>query len=159
MKIYTGDLITISRPTSEWRDGQPDRDGKTTFKWRNEYSQHGYLEEVIDVYGGFIKLWVHNGFYRRYELIYWALTPEDTVENHSRLSDHSDHGRGTEADGPDDCDCPCRSTNEERQCAAKGCGFCRALTPESAAAMGPGDSFELRRSKVRRSTNPSGTGR
>ncbi len=35
--------------------------------------------------------------------------------------EHLKHGRGTEA-----CDCPCRNTIEEGECAVRGCGFCEA---------------------------------
>lgn len=39
---------------------------------------------------------------------------------------HAKHGRGTEADGPDDPDCECRGTAKEKACAKAGCGFCKA---------------------------------
>lgn len=35
---------------------------------------------------------------------------------------HGTHGRGTDA--PDDPDCPCRRTAQQRACADAGCGFC-----------------------------------
>src|SRR5262245_55815451 len=41
-------------------------------------------------------------------------------------SKHDKHGRGTEADGPDEPDCACRDTDEEKACARAGCGFCKA---------------------------------
>lgn len=40
--------------------------------------------------------------------------------------DHSEHGRSSDGDGPDDPDCPCRETEKEAECASRGCGFCRA---------------------------------
>lgn len=40
--------------------------------------------------------------------------------------DHEEHGRGTEEDGPDAPDCPCRGTKQETACARAGCGFCIA---------------------------------
>lgn len=52
----------------------------------------------------------------------------DTRPTAERLAwriDHSSHGQGTEEDGPDDPDCPCRDTRQERACAQEGCGFCR----------------------------------
>lgn len=45
--------------------------------------------------------------------------PWDDPEN-----THASHGRGTEADGPDDSDCPCRKTERQDECAKAGCGFC-----------------------------------
>lgn len=39
---------------------------------------------------------------------------------------HKGHGSGTEEDGPDDCDCPCRTTAEHKDFAVEGCGFCEA---------------------------------
>lgn len=38
---------------------------------------------------------------------------------------HEGHGRGTEEDGPDEPDCPCRTTDQVKACAEAGCGFCR----------------------------------
>ena len=38
---------------------------------------------------------------------------------------HKDHGKGTVDDGPDDPDCICNKTKQQRACAAFGCGFCR----------------------------------
>lgn len=51
---------------------------------------------------------------------------------------HADHGRGTPEDGPDDGDCPCRTTQDQGACAAAGCGFClsaRNVQPRSIAAL------------------------
>jgi hypothetical protein len=45
--------------------------------------------------------------------------------------DHSEHGRGNDDHGPDDPDCPCRGTLDEKQCADSGCGFCRAASASS----------------------------
>lgn len=42
------------------------------------------------------------------------------------MIDHSDHGRGTREEGPDDPDCPCRGTKDEWDCGHAGCGFCLA---------------------------------
>ena len=39
---------------------------------------------------------------------------------------HKEHGRGSQENGPDDPDCPCRGTDEQESCAHEGCGFCRA---------------------------------
>lgn len=47
--------------------------------------------------------------------------------------DHSQHGRGTAEDGPDDPDCPCRAGALEAECAKAGCGFCRAANRWRAA--------------------------
>jgi hypothetical protein len=49
---------------------------------------------------------------------------------HKRLRsvDHSNHGRGS--DGPDDHDCPCRTTKVRAACAQAGCGFCLSVPPE-----------------------------
>lgn len=38
---------------------------------------------------------------------------------------HEGHGRGTEGEGPNEADCPCRDTPAEDGCARSGCGFCR----------------------------------
>lgn len=43
---------------------------------------------------------------------------------------HHAHGRGTADAGPDDPDCPCRATPRQAECAAAGCGFCRAAAPK-----------------------------
>lgn len=51
--------------------------------------------------------------------------------------DHSDHGRGDAENGPDDPDCPCRNTNFREECAAAGCGFCRAAEPKPATQSPP----------------------
>lgn len=45
------------------------------------------------------------------------------------ITKHDEHGRGTEADGPDGSDCPCRTTTERPTCAAAGCGFCCVAEP------------------------------
>lgn len=37
--------------------------------------------------------------------------------------DHSTHGRGDDS-GPDDSDCPCRDTVNQKVCGDSGCGFC-----------------------------------
>lgn len=38
--------------------------------------------------------------------------------------DHSDHGRGDGTSGPENCDCVCRKSDLEAECASDGCGFC-----------------------------------
>lgn len=43
-----------------------------------------------------------------------------------KIVDHSTHGRGDYLSGPDDADCECRNTSEEKACAMSGCGFCSA---------------------------------
>lgn len=41
--------------------------------------------------------------------------------------DHSAHGRAiSPGDGPWDCDCACRGTPSQGDCARAGCGFCRS---------------------------------
>lgn len=52
-------------------------------------------------------------------------------------SPHADHGRGTPEDGPEDCDCPCRSTPDQGACAAAGCGFCANVQPQGIAGPSP----------------------
>lgn len=47
-------------------------------------------------------------------------------EKESTFVHHMDHGAGSVTSGPDDPDCPCRTTNAESICAYIGCGFCRA---------------------------------
>lgn len=49
-------------------------------------------------------------------------------------SPHADHGRGTPEDGPEDCDCPCRSTPDQDACAAAWCGFCANVQSQGIAA-------------------------
>lgn len=39
-------------------------------------------------------------------------------------NEHTHHGRGTPESGPEDPDCPCRSTILQVECAKTGCGFC-----------------------------------
>lgn len=40
---------------------------------------------------------------------------------------HTGHGRElSPGDGPDAEDCPCRASELQAECAAEGCGFCRA---------------------------------
>lgn len=54
------------------------------------------------------------------------------LDDHARLREivaatmHDDHGRGSAEDGPADCDCPCRGTARQSECASHGCGFCLA---------------------------------
>jgi hypothetical protein len=48
--------------------------------------------------------------------------------------DHREHGSGNADDGPDDPDCPCRTTPLQRACEAQGCGFCRATASAEAHA-------------------------
>ena len=39
---------------------------------------------------------------------------------------HLDHGKSSDGEGPDDCDCPCRGTKDQVGCAEEGCGFCQS---------------------------------
>lgn len=56
-----------------------------------------------------------------------ALAATAPKEGTAALPGHTLHGRWSEgADGPDDPDCPCRATARQVECAAEGCGFCRA---------------------------------
>ena len=48
------------------------------------------------------------------------------VRRSNERVEHSDHGRGTEDDGPDEPDCACCATDKQAVCAEAGCGFCRA---------------------------------
>lgn len=57
--------------------------------------------------------------------------------------DHSDHGRGTAEDGPDDPDCPCRTTEKQKVCAASGCGFCICAEPKPVNAVVADLGFNL----------------
>ena len=47
---------------------------------------------------------------------------------------HADHGRGTVDDGPEHCDCICRGTNHQSDCAKEGCGFCNAAEKPSVSS-------------------------
>jgi hypothetical protein len=53
------------------------------------------------------------------------MTPDQALAALQRAR-HRDHGRGTEADGPEHSDCTCRGTDREPECAHTGCGFCRS---------------------------------
>ncbi len=44
----------------------------------------------------------------------------------TETSEHENHGRGDDIDGPDGEDCPCRLGQKELECAVTGCGFCAA---------------------------------
>ena len=43
---------------------------------------------------------------------------------------HAGHGKGSKRGGPDDPDCPCRTTDDREACALMGCGFCYAARKE-----------------------------
>lgn len=45
--------------------------------------------------------------------------------DHGVCSEHNLHWCKEDCE-PDDPDCPCRGTENQRQCAYQGCGFCRA---------------------------------
>lgn len=45
--------------------------------------------------------------------------------NETSTTNHEQHGRGDE-DGPYDPDCKCRGTENQKECAAAGCGFCKS---------------------------------
>ena len=51
---------------------------------------------------------------------------DDCEEKLKEAKEHYEHGQGTEADGPKDPDCPCRTTEKVAICARAGCGFCQA---------------------------------
>lgn len=55
----------------------------------------------------------------------WTVAAFDAWARGKRWK-HDDHGREASPGGPDAPDCPCRTTPEREECAAAGCGFCRA---------------------------------
>ena len=56
---------------------------------------------------------------------------QKTLENQElRDQAHAGHGRGNPETGPDESDCPCRTGPRRQDCAASGCGFCRAASKD-----------------------------
>lgn len=53
----------------------------------------------------------------------------DEVAKEAITAEHRGHGSGDAESGPDDPDCPCRSTAKREECADHGCGFCLAERP------------------------------
>lgn len=71
----------------------------------------------------------------------------------SRWMAHLEHGRGTADDGPVDSDCACRATHREADCAAEGCGFCRAASVTIAEKIASGEPCPICKADPERLTH------
>lgn len=67
----------------------------------------------------------------------------DKIDLKKKPIDHSQHGRGTLEDGPDESDCGCRATEDEVECSQNGCGFCSVNADLSGFTLHYGGQYGL----------------